>query len=368
SPSPLTSPRTPTQTSNAPMLMDFTVQFDRITRPSKTPLSKLGPTRSISESPNKKPLPPSTPTESRFFNLLDFSPAPIVSPSSIPSITPREVEEIKASFESQLAQLRAQIAGRDTEALGLREALASTELRCQKLAQEIAEASARHEHDREEWMRIKSEMGELFAAEKAEKESIQDLLADKERVVEHLQDEVDKGAEEIRSLKKRVRDAEDDGDRCREEIKRLQLDLKSVKAAAAENPTPVAIPTTPSTDPNPDFTKAEVERVARELHTLYKKKHEDKVAALKKSYEARWEKKVAALEAMVANLTKENTDLKTQLDDKKAEDLTADMSFAREPIPGALEKQIKHLETQLDEEREERIQVIALVDELLSLQ
>lgn len=255
-------------------------------------------------------------------------------------------------------------------------------------------------------------MGELFAAEKAEKESIQDLLADKERVVEHLQDEVDKGAEEIRSLKKRVRDAEDDGDRCREEIKRLQLDLKSVKAAAAENPTPVAIPTTPSTDPNPDFTKAEVERVARELHTLYKKKHEDKVAALKKSYEARWEKKVAALEAMVANLTKENTDLKTQLDDKKAEDLTADMSFAREPIPGAvdtaieaetqalkqevetlrsqlaeeknkkqqeqqqpkessteqLEKQIKHLETQLDEEREERIQVIALVDELLSLQ
>ena len=53
-----------------------------------------------------------------------------------------------------------------------------------------------------------------------------------------------------------------------------------------------------------------MERVARELHGLYKSKHETKVAALKKSYEARWEKKIRELETRVEELGEDNERLR----------------------------------------------------------
>jgi len=52
-----------------------------------------------------------------------------------------------------------------------------------------------------------------------------------------------------------------------------------------------------------------IESVSRELHTVYKKKHESKVATLKKSYEARGEKKCAELQIKVDELTRKNDEL-----------------------------------------------------------
>jgi len=73
-------------------------------------------------------------------------------------------------------------------------------------------------------------------------------------------------------------------------------------AASGENRSPAV--------PSNKEVEIAVERVARELHALYKSKHETKVAALKKSYEHRWEKQVRKLQAQVDQLTQENEDLR----------------------------------------------------------
>ena len=59
-----------------------------------------------------------------------------------------------------------------------------------------------------------------------------------------------------------------------------------------------------------------VEKVARELHILYKSKHETKVAALKKSYENRWDKKIKEppVEARGAQQRKRRTQSRTRCD------------------------------------------------------
>ena len=57
-----------------------------------------------------------------------------------------------------------------------------------------------------------------------------------------------------------------------------------------------------------------VEKVARELHSLYKAKHETKVGALKKSYEARWEKRIKEQQAKIEELGRENDELRVGRD------------------------------------------------------
>ena len=60
--------------------------------------------------------------------------------------------------------------------------------------------------------------------------------------------------------------------------------------------------------------EAAVTKVAKELHGLYKTKHEAKVTALKKSYSDRWEKKIKDLQTKIDELSKENDDLRVGRD------------------------------------------------------
>lgn len=379
-----TVPKTPTNADNAPNLVDFTVQFNRITKP-KTPGTGLHKRlTSLYPSPTKMQLPPTTPTESRFFNLLDFSPAPPKSPSSIPSITPREVDEIKLAFETQLSQLRAELAGRETEVTSLRSTIGAIEARLAEFSAAAKAAAQQHEADREEWMRVKEEMGELFQAEQKDKEEAQCLLAEKEQALETLQNEVTKKDSEVVNLRKRLRDTEDDGDRTREEVLRLKKELDekaNTVPVFADRPAP-AEATTLTADPAlvetaaAEVTRLEVEKVARQLHTLYKKKHEEKVSALKVSYSSRWEKKIAHLEQQLELATKRNDELAKELDEKKDDGLTGDMSFsAAHDITGVsseeiqnLQKQIDELKMELEDERKQKSEILTLTEEFLGLQ
>jgi DNA repair exonuclease SbcCD ATPase subunit len=131
-----------------------------------------------------------------------------------------------------------------------------------------------------------------------------------------------------------------------------------------------------------------VEKVSRELHTLYKEKHETKVAALKKSYERRWEKKIKDLEGQIEELTKENEDLKrdmtmTRVEPKNISEVTEDLEkqAARDAKAKELEAEVQglsqvvksvkkdnaELRQLLDDERVEKGKLVAAVDEMIPL-
>jgi len=136
-----------------------------------------------------------------------------------------------------------------------------------------------------------------------------------------------------------------------------------------------------------------VEKVARELHTLYKSKHETKVAALKKSYESRWDKKIKDLEARLDVLSKENEELKigrdatmsgvvpripgpditdefrqqAARDAKTAKELEARVEGLAEELKSVKRDNIQ-LRHELDLERVEKGELVAACDELLALQ
>jgi DNA repair exonuclease SbcCD ATPase subunit len=313
------------------------------------------------------------------------------------------VEELKATFNSQVAQLKAQLSGREVEVNGLRAAVEETEARCAELSNILKDQNEKFEEEKRAWDEVKVELRELFEAEKAEKESISSLLVEKEIAVETLHGELGEKDTEVKNLKKRLRDTEDELERTREEVIRVKTEADT--AAAATPVAPLSAPANFDEEAANKRTQEEVERVARELHNLYKTKHETKVAALKKSYESRWEKKVAALQQQVEALSRKNEELTKELEQKSAEQLRADVEFAlggdeaaeavkareeeaakREEAAKAREEEAKKreeaaakreeelmkrvaaLEKQLDEEREERNGVIALADELLALQ
>jgi hypothetical protein len=133
-----------------------------------------------------------------------------------------------------------------------------------------------------------------------------------------------------------------------------------------------------------------VEKVSRELHTLYKEKHETKVSALKKSYERRWEKKIKELESQVEDLSRENEEVRlgrdttiTKVEPKNPTETTEDLETqaARDARTKELEdelkgltevvKSVKHdnaeLRKLLDEERVEKGKLVQAVDEMIPL-
>ncbi|KAG6010487.1 hypothetical protein E4U21_006489 [Claviceps maximensis] len=133
-----------------------------------------------------------------------------------------------------------------------------------------------------------------------------------------------------------------------------------------------------------------VERVARELHALYKGKHETKVAALKKSYESRWEKRVKELESRIEELSAENEKLRdpkinmTRLEPDTAaaeeratqaaqneaalcEQLNADVQRL-EALVSTVKRDNKELRTMLDKERVEKGELVLLAEEMMSMQ
>jgi DNA repair exonuclease SbcCD ATPase subunit len=131
-----------------------------------------------------------------------------------------------------------------------------------------------------------------------------------------------------------------------------------------------------------------VEKVARELHTLYKSKHETKVAALKKSYEARWEKRVREAENKFKAVSEENERLKKERDAALSEASRPDASIMahqndeHEAEKHVLQAQIKGLQqematlkqdnerlhAELKVERAEKGELVAAVDEWLAMQ
>lgn len=310
-------------------------------------------------------------------SLLDFDLPPPPTPQSIPTVTPRELETLKSGFMSEISSLKATLSGREAEVSSLKQAVADAERRVGEAMEEVRNEAARKESlelEQTEWQRRGEEM---------------------ESVLREVKADIVEGEQEKALLVKKVEEVE----KGKEQLESRMVELESRLAAAGNNSTPsntTSGSTTEGTSAEETAREVQdaVEKVARELHILYKGKHETKVAALKKSYETRWEKRVREAENKVKGVEEENARLREDRENsrttasqtiKNREEISSLIGHAKdehEAEKRVLEAQIKglqqemaalredrqSLQTDLKMERAEKGELVAAVDEWLAMQ
>ncbi|KAI4211685.1 MAG: hypothetical protein LQ351_005588 [Letrouitia transgressa] len=297
------------------LIMDFTEQFSAFSQtahisPSRQDQRPLP--RSYNTQPNlasyaadrRSPTKHYPATPSKLHSLLDFDLPPVPTPRSIPTITARELESLKSSFLSQISSLRATLSGKEAEVSHLKTAVEDAERRVGEAQESIREERGAKESlqaDKSDW-------------EARDKEMQSVLKGVKEEII-HGQHEVEILGQKLEASDKKREDAEAKLVEAESKITGLQSTVNADGSAVGA----VGDGTNAHGDANGDpargpHIEAAVEKVARELHALYRSKHENKVSALKKSYEARWEKRVRELEFRVATLMQENEELRVGRD------------------------------------------------------
>jgi hypothetical protein len=268
---------------NTTNLMDFTEQMRYGAYGAQPTPSRRGG--------NMPPPAAATPQRNNLVNLLDFDIPPAPTPRSVPSITPRELESLKSGFLSEISSLKASLSGKEAEVLSLKTAVGDAEKRVGECMEQLRDLQASQEvlqTERDSWERRGREMESVL---RKVKEEI--VISTRER--EELEFKLDEAEKRREAAEMMAQEAES-------KMAGMRAGKASAEAAAENKSSP----------PLPSNKEVEiaVERVARELHALYKSKHETKVAALKKSYEHRWEKQVRKLQAQVDQLSAENDELR----------------------------------------------------------
>jgi phage shock protein A len=353
------------------LILDFTDQINGFSgRAQHSPSRRHSPSKSTTISDMSW----ATPSVNRqaMSNLLDFDIPPAPTPRSMPSITPRELESLKSAFLSEISSLKASLSGKEAEIHSLKTAVGDAEKRVGETMEQVREERSLKEQlaaEKEEWEKRGREM---------------------EAVLRNVKEEIVHGERERDQLEGRLEESE----RRREaaEIMAQEAESKMAGMKAGKNS-----PASPGGQRKSDdcvcggrAVELAVEKVSRELHTLYKDKHETKVSALKKSYEKRWEKKFKELENQVDDLLKENEDLKlgrdttmTKVEPKNPHETAEELEkqAARDTRTKELEaeleglneivKSVNHdnceLRKLLDEERIEKGKLVAAVDEMIPL-
>ncbi|KAK7427839.1 hypothetical protein QQZ08_005611 [Neonectria magnoliae] len=287
-PSPARTPRPMSmqETGNTTNLLDFT---ESMRFPQKTPLRNGNP------SPLRSNTFAATPSR-QMTNLIDFDIPPMPTPRSVPSITPRELESLKSNFLSEISSLKASLSGKEAETMSLKAAVGDAEKRVGESMEQLREERSLKEQYAEEkdgWEKRGREMESVLRKVKEE-------IGHSQREREELEQKLEESEKRREAAEMMHQEAESKmaGMRAGKEMEKSASPDKS-KAGGANSNHEVEIA---------------VERVARELHALYKGKHEAKVTALKKSYESRWEKRIRELESCIEELGEENERLRVGRD------------------------------------------------------
>jgi hypothetical protein len=371
--------RTPNRGSDdtTNLLLDFTQQIEGITRPH----ASHSPSKSATEpnllqyinnqrSPHKSRHSVATPgRQSNLLSLLDFELPPAPTPRSIPTITVRELESLKSSYLSQISSLKATLSGREAEVESLKRAVSDAERRVGESQEELREerdARAHAETEKAGWEKRGQEV---------------------ELVLKNVKEEVMRTESEKEDLVRKVEEAE----------RRIETaDMRAMKAEErfADALAARADPGDGSASATEEQVQklvaaqidAKIEAVSRELHAVYKDKHERKVGTLKKSYEARGEKRCAELQSRLDAMQRENEDLHAAKDSTFtgpvssgiSSEETAAMKYEIEEQKAhlaRLENEIRTSQQQqavlmrdLERERIEKGDLVAAVDEMLALQ
>ncbi|KAK2593547.1 hypothetical protein QQS21_008770 [Conoideocrella luteorostrata] len=351
-------------TSN--LLMDFTEQMRFPHQKSPGKRGNLSPSRTmpnVSATPNRQ-----------HTNLIDFDIPPMPTPRSLPSITPRELESLKSGFLSEISSLKASLSGKEAEVYSLKTAVGDAEKRVGESMEQMREERAIKEQlsaEKEDWEKRGREMESVLRKMKSEMMTTQ---RDREELEQKLE-ESEKRREAAEML--------------HQEAESKMAGMRAGKDCEKSSKDASASPEKSKTVTSNREVEMAVERVARELHALYKGKHETKVAALKKSYESRWEKRVKDLESRIEELGNENDGLRdreinmTRLDpdttvaeERKVQavkdgaairELNADVQRL-EAIVSTVKRDNKELRTMLEKERVEKGELVQLAEEMMSMQ
>ncbi|KAI9740937.1 MAG: hypothetical protein M1818_004543 [Claussenomyces sp. TS43310] len=369
------------------LILDFTEQFNNFSRGQQSPTRRghPSPSRTVPEllaytqrartpSPVKFRSQAHSPA-SRMSNLLDFDIPPAPTPRSMPSITPRELESLKSGFLSEISSLKASLSGKEAEVLSLKTAVGDAEKRVGECLEQLREER-----------NLKEQLT-------AEKEGWEKRGREMEQVLRNVKEEIVHGERERENLEGRL----DESEKRREAAEMMAQEAESKMAGMRAGSTS-GVESESDDKATSDGSAARevemaVEKVARELHTLYKGKHETKVAALKKSYEGRWDRKVKELEAQVEDLNRENEELKIGgnatmsgvVPPLPADDVTEELrqeatrhaqsTKALEARLDGLTEEVRSLQRdntdlrrELEQERVEKGELVVACDELLALQ
>lgn len=283
-------------------ILDFTEQFNAFTKsscPSPDRSNRSSPKKSQTQpnlasyisscrtpSPNKRQ---TLLSETRHHpNLLDFDLPPAPTPRSVPSITARELESLKSSFLSQVSSLRATLSGKEAEVNSLKDAVADAERRVGEALEEIREERGTKESlqaEKLDWERRDKEMHNVL------------------RNVKEVNIQIDRERD-------RLEQQLEESEQRREEAELMSIEAHS-KMSVLEASESAGTNTLGTLD---EETSARINRIARDLHGVYKVKHEAKVAAVRASCKAtcksQWESTVRGLETQIKSLSHENEELR----------------------------------------------------------
>ena len=214
-------------------------------------------------------------------DLLDIDLEPMATPRSIPTITPRELETLRSELQSRISGLEATLSGKEAEVMALKRSVTDAEVRVGKTSEELRNERASRE-----------------GLEEA-KEELERRSREMEEVLREVKQNVFLEEREREKLRKQAEEADRRTEEHEVRILELQASLDTLRSERvkwAPSPEKPTGPGTPGMTGDIDFAvKDATEKVARELHALYKSKHERKVADLKVSYEKRWMKQVEQL-------------------------------------------------------------------------
>lgn len=366
--------RTPTQIargdprrdSNTSNLLDFT------DNPRFPGGGRTSPTRTMTMADAKK-----TPQRQNIANLLDFDIPPMPTPRSVPSISARELESLKSNFMSEISSLKATLSGKQAEVTSFKTALMEAEKRGGDAMEQLREERSMREQFAEEkdvWERRGREMETVL---RQVKEEI--IVNQRER------DEFEAKLEESEGRREA---AEMMAQEAESRMAMMRAREASAEASAAVSPSGVKSPRDRSSQREIEMA---VEKVARELHAAYKQKHEAKVAALKKTYEGRWDKKIKELEGRIEELARENEELKvgrdntitkvelerSALEDERRQQTVRDSAQIKElnaevekleAVMRTVQQDNTVLRQQLECERVEKGELVSLAEELMQMQ
>ncbi|KAG9250495.1 uncharacterized protein F5Z01DRAFT_369018 [Emericellopsis atlantica] len=305
----------------------------------------------------------------RMSNLLDFDIPPMPTPRSVPTISARELESLKSNFLSEISSLKASLSGKEAEVNSLKTAVGDAEKRVGESLEQLREEKSAKEQlaaELEDWETRSREM---------------------ETVLQRVRGDIETSQNEREELERKL----DESEKRREAAEMLHQEAESKMAGmrAGRESATTSSPEKPNPS-NAQEVELAVERVARELHGLYKSKHETKVAALKKSYETRWQKKIKDLELQMEDLTEENEKLKagrdatlTKIDpdstmagELKAQAIKDNASMTElkaeiqrlEAVVSTVQRDNTDLRGMLEKERVEKGELVQLAEEMMSMQ
>ncbi|KAF3357944.1 hypothetical protein VdG1_05609 [Verticillium dahliae VDG1] len=226
----------------------------------------------------------------------------------------------------------------------------------------------------------------------AEKEGWEKRSREMETVLRSVKEEIVRSQRETEELEYKLSESEARREAAENMAQEAESKLAGMRAGrASEDNARSDKSRSPGAKDASKEVEMAVERVARELHALYKSKHETKVTALKKSYEGRWEKRVRDLETRLEDVSEENERLRLGRDATMTRVDPAEQAAEEERKAQAVRDaaQIRHLgaevdkleammhtirddnselRTLLEQERVEKGELVQLAEEMMSMQ